>query len=64
MAAALDRVAASRELVERLGRSARAFAETFTWERAAEDTAAHLERVVAAPSMQAFRAARRSYSRT
>ena len=64
MAAALDRVAASRELVERLGRSARAFAETFTWERAADETAAHLERVVAAPSPNPFRAARRSYSRT
>ena len=64
MAAALDRVAASRELVERLGRSARAFAETFTWERAANETAAHLERVVAAPSPRPFRAARRSYSRT
>ncbi len=48
MAAALDRVAASRELVERLGRAARVFAESFTWERAAEETAAHLERVVGA----------------
>jgi len=64
MAAALDRVAASRELVERLGRAARAFAETFTWERAADETAAHLARVVAAPSPHPFRAARRSYSRT
>ena len=64
MASALDRVAASRELVERLGRSARAFAETFTWERAAEETAAHLERVVAAPTAHAFRGARRSYSST
>lgn len=64
MAARLDQVAGSRELVERLGHSARAFAETFTWERAAEETAAHLERVVAAPAAHAFRAARRSYSRT
>ena len=64
MATRLDQIAASRELVERLGRSARAFAETFTWERAAEETAAHLERVVAAPSPTPFRAARRSYSRT
>jgi glycosyltransferase involved in cell wall biosynthesis len=60
MAAALDRVAASRSLVEELGRSARAFAETFTWERAAEETAAHLERVVASPSAHVFRVARRA----
>ena len=59
MAAAMDRVAASRELVERLGHAARAFAETFTWERAANETAAHLTRVVAAPSAHVFRAARR-----
>jgi glycosyltransferase involved in cell wall biosynthesis len=47
MAAALDRLASSRDLVERLGAAARAFAETFTWERAAEETARHLSRVVA-----------------
>jgi glycosyltransferase involved in cell wall biosynthesis len=45
LAAAMRRVAASRELVERLGREARAFAETFTWERAASETEAHLMRV-------------------
>lgn len=33
------------ELVERLGRNARQFAGTFTWERTARDTLAHLERV-------------------
>jgi glycosyltransferase involved in cell wall biosynthesis len=60
MAAAMDRVAASRSLVEQLGRSARAFAETFTWERAASETAAHLERVVASPSAHVFRVPRRS----
>jgi glycosyltransferase involved in cell wall biosynthesis len=60
MAVALDRVAGSRELVERLGRAARGFAETFTWERAADETAAHLERVVAAPSAHVFRVARRA----
>ena len=60
MAAALDRVAASRALVEQLGRSARRFAETFTWERAADETAAHLERIVAAPSAHVFRVARRT----
>jgi len=46
LAAALDRIAGSRELVEQLGRAARVFAESFTWERAAKETAAHLERVV------------------
>ena len=60
MAADMDRVAASRSLVEQLGRSARAFAETFTWERAASETAAHLERVVVSPSAHVFRVARRS----
>jgi glycosyltransferase involved in cell wall biosynthesis len=45
MAAAMRRVAESRGLVERLGREARAFAETFTWERAAAETEAHLMRV-------------------
>jgi len=64
MAAAMDRIATSRDLVERLGRAARAFAETFTWERAADETAAHLARVVAGPSAHVFRAARRSYSGT
>jgi glycosyltransferase involved in cell wall biosynthesis len=60
MAAALDRVAASRMLVESLGRAARTFAETFTWERAAEETSAHLARVVAEPSEHVFRLARRA----
>jgi glycosyltransferase involved in cell wall biosynthesis len=60
MAAAMDRVADSRSLVEQLGRSARVFAETFTWERAASETAAHLERVVASPSAHVFRVPRRS----
>src|SRR5947208_16669810 len=41
MAASLDRLAASRDLVDRLGIAARRFAETFTWERAAEETARH-----------------------
>ena len=60
MAAALDRIAESRELVERLGKAARSFAETFTWERAAGETAAHLSKVVAAPSTHVFRVARRA----
>jgi glycosyltransferase involved in cell wall biosynthesis len=43
MAAAMDRLAADPSLVERLGRAGRRFAETFTWERAASETLAHLE---------------------
>jgi glycosyltransferase involved in cell wall biosynthesis len=35
-------------LCERLGRSARTFAEGYSWERSAAETEAHLERVVAA----------------
>ena len=45
MAAAMDRLAASRELVEQLGQNARRFAESFTWERAAEETERHLTRL-------------------
>jgi glycosyltransferase involved in cell wall biosynthesis len=47
MAAAMRRVAESRELVSTLGVAARTFAETFTWERAADETAEHLADVVA-----------------
>lgn len=50
MAAALDRLAGSRELVERLGAAARRFSETFTWQRAAEETERHLMRVVGGKS--------------
>jgi glycosyltransferase involved in cell wall biosynthesis len=46
MAAAMSRLAADRELVTRLGVQARRFAETFTWERAAEETERHLQRVL------------------
>ena len=42
MAAAMDRLAASCELVETLGTQARRFAESFTWERAADETERHL----------------------
>lgn len=42
MAAAIDRLAMSRELVEQLGTNARRFAESFTWERAADETERHL----------------------
>jgi hypothetical protein len=38
----MDRLAASRELVETLGTQARRFAESFTWERAADETERHL----------------------
>jgi Glycosyltransferase len=46
MAEAMGRLAADRALVSRLGTQARRFAETFTWERAAEDTERHLEQVL------------------
>jgi glycosyltransferase involved in cell wall biosynthesis len=42
LAAALDRLAASPALVERLGRNARAYAETFSWERCARESESHL----------------------
>ena len=46
MAAAMGRLAASRDLVEHLGRGARRFAESFTWDRAADQTEQHLLSVV------------------
>lgn len=46
MAAAFRRLAGSREAVEAMGRKARAFAESFTWTRAADATEAHLARVL------------------
>jgi len=45
-AARLDQFAASPALVADMGAAARRFAESFTWERAAEQTAAHLVAVV------------------
>ena len=45
MAAALSQLARDGALVTKLGMQARRFAETFTWERAAEETHQHLERV-------------------
>jgi hypothetical protein len=47
MAAVMDRLAGDPALVETLGRQARRFAETFTWERAAEQTERHLARILA-----------------
>jgi hypothetical protein len=46
MAAAIERLAGSRQLVERLGADARRFAETFTWERAADETERHLKSII------------------
>jgi glycosyltransferase involved in cell wall biosynthesis len=45
MSAAMRRIAESRELVVALGSRARIFAESFTWERAADETERHLMRV-------------------
>jgi glycosyltransferase involved in cell wall biosynthesis len=50
MAKAMRRLAESRQLVTSLGNSAREFAATFTWERAAEQTEAHLKRVIDEPT--------------
>jgi glycosyltransferase involved in cell wall biosynthesis len=47
MAAAMGRLAASPALVAHLGAEARVFAESFTWERAADQTVRHLLRVAA-----------------
>jgi glycosyltransferase involved in cell wall biosynthesis len=57
MAASMRRIAESRELVARLGAEARVFAETFTWERAAEQTEAHLASVIAGRASGAGRRA-------
>jgi len=45
MASALRRIAGSRAAVESLGATARSFAESFTWERAALETESHLATV-------------------
>ena len=45
MATAMTQLARDAALVTTLGVQARRFAETFTWERAAEETHRHLERV-------------------
>ena len=47
MAAAMRGIVESRDLVDVLGVAGRRFAQTFTWERAANDTLSHLEEVVA-----------------
>ncbi len=48
MASAMLALAHSHELVERLGAQARLFAESFTWERAANETERHLLHLVQA----------------
>ncbi|HEX6631688.1 MAG TPA: glycosyltransferase family 4 protein [Gemmatimonadaceae bacterium] len=47
LAAAMGRLADDPALVALLGASGRRFAESFTWERAADETAAHLSYLVA-----------------
>ena len=47
MTAAMRGLVQSPDLVETLGVAARRFAEKFTWDRAANDTLAHLEELVA-----------------
>jgi glycosyltransferase involved in cell wall biosynthesis len=51
MAAAMSRLAADPALVQQMGVQARRFAETFTWERAAEETERHLHRVITSRGM-------------
>lgn len=47
LAAAMGRLAGDTALRERLGRGARAFAESFSWERTAQETESHLGAVAA-----------------
>ncbi len=49
MGRAMARIAADRALVDSFGQAGRTFAESFTWERAAQETLAHLEEIVARP---------------
>lgn len=46
LAAAMRRLCADRGLVDRMGAAGRTFAEGFTWERAADETEAHLNAVL------------------
>jgi glycosyltransferase involved in cell wall biosynthesis len=50
LAAAMDKLAASRSLVDELGQRARRFAEGFTWEQAADETERHLVRLTGGTS--------------
>ena len=51
MATCFARLADDFTLVRRLGTQARAFAETFTWERAADVTEAHLRSIIASSAV-------------
>ena len=55
MAAAFSRLAASPKLVAMMGAKARAFAETFTWVRAADETEGHLARLIHAGGQSKWR---------
>jgi len=46
MAASIRKLSGERALVEHLGIAARRFAESFTWQRAADETETHLREVV------------------
>ncbi len=46
LAAAMRRIASSRDLVDTMGKAGRRFAERFTWDRSARDTFSHLQQVV------------------
>ena len=46
LAAAMQRLCDAPDLVARLGASGRRFAESFTWDRAADETARHLQQVI------------------
>jgi hypothetical protein len=48
----MTRVAGDRSLAERLGVQGRVFATTFTWERAASETARHLHEVIEKPRLE------------
>ena len=52
LAAAMTRLAGDRALVERLGAQGRSFATSFTWERAASETARHLDDVLGEPGLE------------
>jgi glycosyltransferase involved in cell wall biosynthesis len=51
MGAAMRRIADTPGLVAEMGLEARAFSETFTWERAAQETEQHLVRVAAGTAL-------------
>jgi glycosyltransferase involved in cell wall biosynthesis len=51
VAAAMQRLAADPTLMARLGAQGRAFATSFTWERAASETVRHLEEVLQKPRL-------------